>query len=83
MRAKQRGEHPRSRTSNSDSFPVPNMRRRGFLLTLGVGGAGAAAVAVRSWTAAAPVEGGAETAVGSKGYQATDHVRRYYETTKT
>jgi hypothetical protein len=82
MRAKQRGERSRSRTPNSDSSPAPNLRRRGFLLTLGVGGAGAAAVAVRPWTAAAPVESSADTAV-SKGYQATDHVRRYYQTTKT
>ena len=83
MRAKQRGEHPRSRTSNSESSPATNMRRRGFLLTLGVGGAGAAALAVQSWTAAVPAESSAGTAVGGKGYQATDHVRRYYQTAKT
>ena len=83
MRAKQRGEHPRSRSSNSDSSPVTNVRRRSFLLTLSVGGAGAAALAVQSWTAAVPAESSAGTAVGSKGYQATDHVRRYYQTAKT
>jgi hypothetical protein len=82
MRAKQRGQ---SRTSVSDevSSPATNMRRRGFLLTLGVGGAGAAAVAARSWTAALPVESGPDAAADGKGYQATDHVRRYYETAKT
>jgi hypothetical protein len=82
MRAKQRGE---SRTSVSDqvSSPAANMRRRGFLLTLGVGGAGAAAVAVRSWTVALPAQSEPDANADGKGYQATDHVRRYYETAKT
>jgi hypothetical protein len=82
MRAKQRGEHSRTPASNSDSSSVANLRRRSFLLTLGVGGAGAAAVAARSWTAAVTTESSAATAVESKGYQATDHVRRYYQTAK-
>jgi hypothetical protein len=59
-----------------------NLKRRGFLLTLGVGGAGAAAVAARSLSggavpadvAAAPAEDG--------GYAATAHVQTYYKTAK-
>ncbi len=83
MRAKQRGEHSDTPASKDGSSPATNMRRRGFLLTLGVGGAGAAAVAARSWTAAVTTESSADTAGDSKGYQDTDHVRRYYRTAKT
>jgi hypothetical protein len=83
MRAKQRGEHSSTSFSNNGPSPVTNMRRRGFLLTLGVGGAGAAAVAARSWTAALPGESSADANADSKGYQTTDHVRRYYQTAKT
>jgi hypothetical protein len=66
-------ENPRSRT---------NARRRGFLLALGVGGAGAAALAARSLTGGAPLTDSAAGPDASKGYQVTDHVRRYYGTTK-
>lgn len=56
------------------------LSRRNFLLAVGAGGAATAtAVATRapqSQTKKAEVVG------GSKGYQLTEHVRRYYETTK-
>jgi len=64
---------PRTRTA----------RRRGFLLALGAGGIGAAAVATRALTGAAPAvatEGG--DAPSGEGYRVTDHVKRYYQTTK-
>jgi hypothetical protein len=83
MRAKKRGEHSNTPVSNDGSSPATNMRRRGFLLTLGVGGAGAAAVAARSWTSALPTETTGDPAADGKGYQTTDHVRRYYQTAKT
>ena len=59
-----------------------NLKRRGFLLTLGVGGAGAAAVAVRScprdpWRRSLLVSAGDD---GS--YIATAHVKTYYRTAK-
>jgi hypothetical protein len=57
------------------------LNRRRFLTALGIGGAAAAAAVVTR-------EGG-ETrkqkpaaAPQGKGYQLTEHVRRYYETTK-
>jgi hypothetical protein len=61
-----------------------NPKRRGFLLALGAGGIGAAAIAARSLPGAAPVtaSGGSDAAVG-EGYRVTDHVKRYYQTTKT
>jgi len=79
-------------TVNSDgrSKPAPevspapraNLRRRGFLLTLGVGGAGAAAVAVRGLSTPAAVNVAADTVSDEGGYAATAHVKQYYETTK-
>ncbi len=72
----------------SDQTPgnAPNpLKRRGLLL--GVGAAGAAAVAVKVMPGAAPV---ATAAVAAKkvidpagGYQVTQHVLRYYETTRS
>ena len=58
-----------------------NSRRRGFLLAMGVGGAGAAAVAARVATGIAP-QSDADDAGDAKGYQETEHVRRYYRTAK-
>ena len=79
-------------TVNSDgrSKPAPevspapraNLRRRGFLLTLGVGGAGAAAVAVRGLSTPAAMNVAVETVSDDGGYAATAHVKQYYETTK-
>jgi hypothetical protein len=69
---------------DADSSPNPpaNLRRRGFLLTLGAGGAGAAAVAVRGLTAPAAVNVAAEATRDDGGYAATRHVQQYYQTTK-
>jgi hypothetical protein len=65
-----------------ESGSTANHKRRGFLLALGAGGAGAAALAARSISGVATE---ASTAVdgSEEGYRLTDHVKRYYETTKT
>jgi ferric-dicitrate binding protein FerR (iron transport regulator) len=63
------------------SHPRTNVRRRGFLLALGAGGAGAAALAARSLSRVAPQDTSSATD-DSKGYQVTDHVKRYYRTAK-
>ena len=56
------------------------LSRRNFLLAVGAGSAAtAAAVATRS-PQSPPKK--AEAVSGSKGYQLTEHVRKYYETTK-
>ena len=67
----------------SDRRPT-DAKRRGFLLALGAGGVGAAAMAARALPGAAPAatSGAAEAASGD-GYRLTDHVKRYYQTTKT
>lgn len=59
-----------------------NLKRRRFLLTLGAGGAGVAAVAAQPLAAPlAQVE--APTAPeASQGYHETDHIRDYYATAR-
>ena len=59
-----------------------NLKRRGFLLTLGVGGASAAAVAVRSLSAGSVTATAADPVVSDGGYAATAHVQTYYKTAK-
>jgi hypothetical protein len=58
-----------------------NLRRRGFLLALGTGGAATVAVALKPLSPAAPELAGAASAAG-QGYRDTQHVRDYYRTTK-
>jgi hypothetical protein len=60
--------------------PSASLTRRRFLMAFGAGAAGAASVPVLAAPAAIvpPVE---EKPV-SKGYQETEHVRRYYSTTR-
>jgi shikimate 5-dehydrogenase len=55
------------------------LSRRNFLLAVGAGGA-ATAVAVAMKNPQAPKKAAAKP--GSKGYQVTEHVRKYYSTTK-
>ena len=65
---------------------APSPSRRGWVVGAGVAGAAALAAHAlhRGAPAAEPVAaaGAPKTAVGNDGYRLTDHVRRYYETTK-
>ena len=56
------------------------LSRRKFLLAVGAGGVATAAVVAGNSKPAQPKK--AEAVSGSKGYQLTAHVRKYYETTK-
>jgi hypothetical protein len=59
--------------------PASKLSRRHFLLAVSAGGAAtAAAVAIK--TPRQPKKAAAVT--GSKGYHVTEHVRKYYSTTK-
>ncbi|MEP7083263.1 MAG: formate dehydrogenase [Betaproteobacteria bacterium] len=58
-----------------------NLRRRGFLLTVGAGGAASVAVALQPLTPAIP-ELPSAAPEASQGYRDTQHVRDYYRTTK-
>jgi hypothetical protein len=65
----------------NNSSSKPRSGRRHFLLAVGAGGAAtAAAVVGQGLTKTVPGAGAEPT--GGKGYQLTDHVRRYYRTTK-
>jgi len=59
-----------------------DLKRRGFLLTLGVGGAGAAAMAARSLTAGSAAVDAAQAGADDGRYAATAHVQTYYRTAK-
>ena len=83
MRSVQRNDSPKPALPETKPSRRTNLQRRGFLLTLGVGGAGAAAVAVRSLSAGSVAPGAApEADADGTGYRVTEHVRRYYRTTK-
>jgi hypothetical protein len=83
MRKTQRSDRPNPAASVAPSAAGTNLKRRGFLLTLGVGGVGAAAVAARSMTGAAiDAEPAVTNSTDGKGYAVTEHVRRYYRTMK-
>lgn len=78
-----------SRTSHCDtSTRAPTKvtgsaaaNRRRFLLAFGAGAAGAASASALAAAPVAIVEPAASKPV-SQGYQETDHVRRYYATTR-
>ena len=75
------GAIPSSSSAADSGTSSTNVRRRGFLLALGVGGAGAAALAARALPGVAGQDDSAGTD-DSKGYQVTEHVQRYYRTAK-
>ena len=67
--------------ANPASTPSTDLKRRRFLLAVSAGGAGAAAaVAPARAIVAASTDAAAET---TSGYRETEHVKRYYETTRS
>lgn len=69
---------------SSEDSSATNAKRRGFLLALGAGGAGAAALAARSITGVSPTAATTDSAATTgEGYRVTDHVKRYYDSAKT
>jgi hypothetical protein len=56
--------------------------RRKFLLAAGLGGAGAAAAVVTATTRAKPAAGQAPALDQASGYRVTEHIEKYYKTTK-
>lgn len=61
--------------------PDRKLSRRNFLLAAGAGGA-AATAAVITGTNGEDTSKKAEAVSGSKGYHVTEHIRKYYNTTK-
>ncbi len=62
--------------------PPADLRRRGFLLTIGASSAAAAAVALQPLSAAIPQDLPTPAPDAGQGYRDTQHVRDYYRTTK-
>jgi hypothetical protein len=60
--------------------PASRLSRRNFLLTVGAGGA--ATIAAVATPGSQRPKKKAAAVPGSRGYQLTEHVRKYYETTK-
>ena len=60
--------------------PTSKLSRRNFLLAVGAGGA--ATVAAVATKGPQPQPKKAEAVQGSKGYHVTEHILKYYETTK-
>ena len=60
--------------------PTSKLSRRNFLLTVGAGGV--ATVAAVATKAPQTQTKKVSAAPGSQGYQLTEHVRKYYSTTK-
>jgi len=58
------------------------MSRRKFFAAVGVGGVAAAAAVVATRDGDVQKAEGTQTPQQGKGYQVSEHVRRYYETTK-
>jgi hypothetical protein len=83
MRSDRRSPANTSSASPENSPRAANAKRRGFLLALGVGGAGAAAIAARSLSGVAPAATDASDSASGESYRLTDHVKRYYQTAKT
>lgn len=82
MRKSQRSDRSHPAAPPTRSAPGTNLKRRGFLLALGVGGAGAAAVAVQKISGVIEPESTAGALADGKGYAMTEHVQRYYRTMK-
>ena len=61
----------------------PDSKRRNFLIGAGLGGVGAAAALAGGVVGVKPeAKPAAEAVAEGKGYQETEHVRRYYGTTR-
>lgn len=69
-------------TEKPDNTPVN--KRRNFLIGAGLGSAAAAAAVASNVTGIQPETKAATEPIaeGKKGYQETEHVRRYYGTTR-
>jgi len=61
-------------------IPASRLSRRNFLFAAGAGGVVTAAAIVGKSPPAQPKK--AEAVTGSKGYHLTEHIRKYYSTTK-
>ncbi len=59
-----------------------NLKRRGFLLTVGLGGAGAAAGVIGGKVLSDTPAAAPDKAAAAGGYRLSEHVQNYYRTTR-
>lgn len=59
-----------------------NLKRRGFLVSVGLGGAGAAAGVIGAKTMLEQPAGSPGKQASAKGYRLSEHVQNYYRTTR-
>lgn len=59
-----------------------SLRRREFLLSVGLGGAGAAAALIAGKSGQDAKKAADTKAGGGSGYRVTEHIRNYYRTTR-
>ncbi len=81
MRTPTRSVRPAA-TVPVSAAPSTDSKRRRFLLTMGLGSAGAVAAAVAAGPVAASRAVTAEAAAPDSGYRESAHVRDYYRTAK-
>lgn len=66
-----------------DAAKMPDSKRRNFLIGAGLGGVGAAAALAAGTAGIKPEpQSQPEAEADAKGYRETEHVRRYYGTTR-
>lgn len=82
MRTSSRSDRPVANSAGSIPSDT-NLKRRRFLLGVGVGGAGVASAAIGALPGVATASPtGVESDSGGNGYRETEHVRDYYRTAK-
>ena len=82
MRNSTPSKHPAAPIPTPD-FRTTDLKRRRFLFTLGVGGAGAAVTVASALPVTAAVQIAAASPIDEdSGYRETAHVRDYYRTAK-
>jgi Rieske Fe-S protein len=73
-------DSPQTPAQANSSTPSTDLKRRRFLLAVSAGGAGAAAAAVPARAVVSATADPAATA--ATGYRESEHVKRYYDTTR-
>jgi hypothetical protein len=72
-----------STTEIQEAVVQPNTRRRNFLIGASVGSVGAAAALISGSAVVKPeADATPETETKGKGYRESEHIRRYYGTTR-
>lgn len=72
----------KTRSQAAEASPATDSKRRNFMIGAGLGSIGAAAALVSSGTLKPAAETAAAVTSDEQGYRETEHIRRYYGTTR-